>query len=423
MRILFVHQNFPGQFLHLAPALAAAGHQVVTLCARDLPAEWQGVRVQRYAAQRGSTPGIHPWIVDLETKVIRGEAALRAARGLAAGGFQPDVIVAHPGWGESLFLKDLWPVAVLGLYCEFFYHAQGADVGFDPEFGPASQDAVSAIRIRNLNNALHAEMAACGLSPTQWQAGTYPLPFRQRITVAHDGIDTDWLCPDADAGFSLPDGRLLTRQDEVVTYASRNLEPTRGYHVFMRALPELLRCRPRAQVVIVGGDGVSYGAKPPAGTSWKQRFLDEVAPALDASRVHFVGHLPHPRFLALLQVSAVHAYLSYPFVLSWSLLEAMSVGCAIVGSNTAPVREVVQPGETGSLVDFFDPAGLAQRIGELLDDPLERARLGANARRLMRARYDLRRVCLPAQLNWVRSLSPRLQDRPGAVGTAAQAAG
>jgi glycosyltransferase involved in cell wall biosynthesis len=417
MRILFVHQNFPGQFKHLAPALAQRGHEVVALgwgAASD--ALVQGVRVVRYAATRGSSQQIHPWLADMETKVIRGEACLAAAARLQAGGFEPDVIVAHPGWGESLFLKVLWPRARLGVYCEFFYNPEGADSGFDPEFPVASVHADRCrLAMKNLNNLAQFESLDAAVSPTQWQASTFPSRVRDRISVIHDGIDTRRLQPHAQAEVHLEaaGGKplVLTRDDEVLTFVNRNLEPYRGYHVFMRALPRLLRSRPDAQVVIVGGDGVSYGSPPNRQThgasSWRDIFAAEVRPAIsdaDWARVHFVGRVQYDRFVALLQVSTVHVYLTYPFVLSWSLLEAMSIGCAIVASDTAPVREVIEDGVTGRMVDFFDGLALADAVSDLLDDPQGRARLGSAARERAVANYDLHTVCLPRQISWAEGL-------------------
>jgi len=412
MRLLFVHQNFPGQFKHLAPALAAdRGNQVVAFTMqRDAPASWRGVRLVSYQHARGTTPKIHPWVSDVETKVIRGEAAFRAALDLRASGFTPDVIIAHPGWGESLFLKDVWPDARLGIYCEFFYHAQGADVGFDPEFPANDPGELCRLRLKNLNNLLHFEIADSGISPTHWQASTFPERFRSRIEVIHDGIDCATVAPNPAASLMLNGSLKLTRSDEVITFVNRNLEPYRGYHVFMRALPEILRRRPQARVLIVGADDVSYGARPPAGTTWKSLFASEVRPQIsDAGweRVHFLGRVPYPYFVALLQLSTVHVYLTYPFVLSWSLLEAMSVGCAIVASDTAPLREAIRHDETGRLVDFFDVPELTNEVCALLDDPVARARLGRAAREFAQATYDLRSGCLPRALQWVEELARR----------------
>lgn len=407
MNILFIHQNFPGQFKFLAPALAAdPGHTVAAMTMQKVTAtEWQGVKLVPYAASRGTTPNVHPWVSDFETKTIRGEACFRAALKLREQGFIPDVIIAHPGWGESLFLKDVWPKARLGIYGEFFYHPEGADVGFDPEFPASDPGEVCRLRLKNLNNLLHFEIADAGISPTHWQASTFPEPFRSKITVVHDGIDSAAIAPNPNITLTLDGKQTLTRRDEIITFVNRNLEPYRGYHVFMRALPRILAARPNARVLIVGADDVSYGARAPEGRKWKDIFLDEVKDRLDMDRVHFLGTIPYEHFIPLLQLSTVHVYLTYPFVLSWSLLEAMSVGCAIVASDTQPLREAIRHDETGRLVDFFDPAGLAEQVCALLDDPPARARLGANARAFARANYDLKTVCLPKQLAWVKKLA------------------
>jgi len=409
MNILFIHQNFPGQFKFLAPALAAQGHDVRAFTMQKIAAgEWQGVKLTHYQPSRGTAPNVHPWVSDFETKTIRGEACFRAALKLKERGFTPDVIIAHPGWGESLFLKDVWPQAKLGIYCEFYYHPQGADVGFDPEFPARDAGDVCRLRLKNLNNLLHFEIADSGISPTHWQASTFPEPFRSRITVVHDGIDTEAIAPNPAVSLTLNGDLVLTKQDEVITFVNRNLEPYRGYHIFMRALPELLKRRPGARVLIVGGEEVSYGARPEGDKKWKDIFAGEVRPQTpdaDWARVHFLGNVPYQYFIPLLQLSTVHVYLTYPFVLSWSLLEAMSVGCAIVASDTQPLHEAIRHDDTGRLVSFFDAAALSGEVCALLDDPAARERLGANARAFAQANYDLKTICLPRQLQWVEELA------------------
>jgi glycosyltransferase involved in cell wall biosynthesis len=409
LNILFIHQNFPGQFKHLAPALAAApGNRVVALTLREkLPQEWLGVTIHRYKPGRSTSSDIHPWVQDFETKTIRAEACFRAAMVLAEEGFTPDIIIAHPGWGESLFIKEVWPDARLGIYCEFFYHTRGATLDFDPEFPDVDPATPCRLRLKNANNILHFDIADGAISPTQWQASTFPQPFRDKITVIHDGIGTNRLVPADDVWLKAGDSLRLTRDDEVITFVNRNLEPLRGYHVFMRALPELLERRPKARVFIVGGDEVSYGAKNPDGKSWKLKYLEEVQGQIlpqDRARIHFVGKLPYLDLIRLLQLSTVHVYLTYPFVLSWSLLEAMSIGCAIVASDTRPLQEAIIHDETGRLVDFFDRKALVEQVISLLDSPEERQRLGRNARQFAIEHYDLETICLPRQLEWVRSL-------------------
>ena len=405
MNILFIHQNFPGQFKHLAPALVKAGHSVTALIlAKTEVKQWNGVRLVSYSLSRRNAKEAHPWTVDFESKVIRGEACLKAALALKDQGYTPEVIVAHPGWGESLFLKEVWPEAKLKLYCEFFYHARGADVGFDPEFSSTDPADAGRVILKNANILLQFQQADSGLSPTHWQASTFPQHIRDKITVIHDGIDTKVLNLNPEVQFTLDSGKSLTRDDEVITFVNRALEPYRGFHTFMRSLPKLLAARPNANVLIVGKEGVSYGAQPPNGKSWKTIFSEEVLPQLtpqQRERIHFLGTIDYPRFTNLLQVSRVHVYLTYPFVLSWSLLEAMSVGCTIVASDTQPLHEAIKHNETGLLVDFFDHDALAHSVSRLLDDETASDRLGEAARVFAIENYDLKSVCLPRQIQWL----------------------
>ena len=402
MKILFIHQNFPGQFRYLAPALAERGHEVSALAMGGEVME--GVAQFLYRPTQNSTPGVHPWVVDFETKVIRAEGILLKVLEMKSQGYYPDAIVAHHGWGESLFIKEVWPNAPLGIYCEFFYHAHGFDLDFDPEFYLPNEVSGAAMAIKNINNRLHFDFANAGIVPTHWQKSTFPEPFRSRISVVHEGVDTQLCQPKLDVALHLNEDVRLTREDEVITFVNRNLEPYRGYHVFMRSLPEILKERPQAQVFIIGGDGVSYGHAPPEGRTWKEIYLQEVSDKIDLSRVHFLGQVAYPIYLALLQISTVHVYLTYPFVLSWSCIEAMSVGCAIVGSDTSPVREVITHNETGRLVNFLSPSEISSQVIDLIENPSERERLGFNARQYVLERYDRNSVCLPQQIEWVEKI-------------------
>jgi len=336
-----------------------------------------------------AAPGaIHRFLRGTDAAVRRGEAVARAGAALAKRGFVPDVVVAHLGWGEGLYLRDAFPRARILAYCEFYYHARGADVGFDPEFPPADDDAL-LLRTRNAVQLLSLEAADRGLSPTAWQRSVYPAALRDKIAVIHDGIDVDRVAPDPAATFALPDGTVLRAGDPVVTYVARNLEPYRGFHVFMRALPDLLRRCRQARVVLVGGDDVSYGRKPAGGGSWRAKLAAELGAALDPARVHFVGNLPYARYLSLLQVSAAHVYLTYPFVLSWSMLEAMAAGCTVIGSATPPVMEAIDDGREGRLVDFFDRKALVDAVAWALGHPEQARALGRAARARIVERYSL----------------------------------
>jgi glycosyltransferase involved in cell wall biosynthesis len=411
MKFLLIHQNFPGQFRHLGPVLARLNHEVRALTPRIKERTlWQGIDLIPYRPQRSSSKDIHPWLTDFETKLIRAEACHAAALRLRdEEGFVPDVILAHHGWGEPMFLRDVWPEVRIGLYCEFYYRSEEPYSNFDPEFPPRDPARdVLRLRLKNINNLVHSGIVDAGLSPTEFQAATFPPDWREKISVIHDGVDTCQLVANPAASLTLPDGSQVSRDDELITFVNRNLEPYRGYHIFMRALPDLLRQRPEARVLIVGNDGVSYGARPPDGKTWKQIFIDEVRPRIsdaDWARVHFLGHLPYDRFVALLQVSRLHVYLTYPFVLSWSLLETMSVEGAILASDTAPVRELITKDVTGRLVDFFDTDALVREACRLLDDPAARARLGSAAREHVVAHYDLQKVTMPRLLRWVSDLA------------------
>ncbi len=338
-------------------------------------------------------------MAELHAKVARGEAAARAMHGLKSRGLEPDVVVIHPGWGEALFARDVFPQARLITYAEYYYGGAGGDTAFDPEFSQPTPAAAQRIRIKN-THLLHA-LDACdaALAPTEFQKSRHPGWSQDRIHVIHEGIDTDRFKPDANARVQLKSAVLTLRPgDEVVTFVARQLEPYRGYHIFMRALPLLQKLRPNARVVLVGGDGASYGGAPPPGKTWKDIFLAEVASRLDMSRIHFVGRVPHTVLTQLMQVSAAHVYLTYPFVLSWSMLEAMSIGCLVVGSDTAPVQEVLEHGRNGLLTDFFDHEALARCIADALGRRAELAPLRAAARQTIVDGYDRSRHCLPAQL-------------------------
>jgi len=416
MKILFVHQNFPGQFLHLAPELARRGHECTALT-DEVNQRQTTTRTLRYRHQAPKAdPGACRLGRTYTEMTDRGVSTARAAAQMREKlGYVPDVIFGHSGWGETLFLKDVWPEARLIIYAEFFYKAQGADVGFDPEFSKPALDQTMITTARSGYLGLAMLQADAALAPTRWQASTFPDRLKPMIEVVFDGVDTAVMTPDPGAQVTLPDGRVIRAGDEVLTFINRNLEPYRGYHTFMRALPAVMAARPNAQVVIVGGDGVSYGATPKDGRKWKDVFLDEVRDKVDLSRIHFVGKVPYPTFVALMQVTRVHAYLTYPFVLSWSMLEAMSAGAYIVGSRTAPVQELIEDGVNGRLVDFFDVAGWSAALTEGLAHPERAEGMRRAARATILNGYDLRSQCLPRIADFVEGVGSgtwQPKDRP-----------
>lgn len=386
-KILFVHTNFPAQFGFLGQRLAEAGWQTSFATAR------KGVKSRifkmiEFEDGRAPTHGLHPYLVNTERAVIKGQMAARAFLAARREGFAPDIVMAHSGWGAGLFAKDLWPSTVFIPYLEWWYNYPPVDSSFLNGFTDDVDDRLRQ-RIRNTPLATDIVTADAALAPTRYQAAQFPDKLRQFITVIHDGVDTVTHAPAATRPESI--GALdLTQMPEIVTYATRGMEPQRGFPEFMRALEILQKARPQLHALIVGEDRVAYGRKLPEGESWKSRMLAECD--LDQSRVHFTGHLPRADYLRVLQASDVHVYLTVPFVLSWSMLEAMSAGCTLVAADVDPVREFAVDGETARLVDFHSPAAIAESVAGLLEDRETARRLSAAARAHIVENYPLDRV-------------------------------
>ncbi len=406
MRVLFIHQNFPAQFKHVAESLQQAGDQVVAITdARNIqPRIVTTLQYRVDETLKGMPP---PPLVPFAGQVVRARAVADVMLDLRNNGFIPDLVMGHVGWGECLAVRDVWPSTKLGIHAEFYYSSEGANIGFDPEFQSLlSFNERFGVRLRNAPLLLSMTDADFGIAPTAWQKERYPASLRSKIRVFHEGIDTDIVAPCATSSVALPCGQTLSRENEVITFVNRNLEPYRGYHIFMRSLPRILSERPNAHAVIVGGDKASYGPAPEDGRSWKDIFFNEVKDALPADRVHFVGKIPYPTFIALMQISSAHVYLTYPFVLSWSMLEAMSAGALVIASKTAPVEEVITDSDNGLLVNFFDTDALSELVIEALARPSQFETIRSNARRHIVERYDLRRRCLPQWTNFVRQFDP-----------------
>jgi glycosyltransferase involved in cell wall biosynthesis len=364
MNLLIIHQNFPGQFRHVAlAALGRPGDNVIAI-GRDTAPGLPGLKCFRYVPIRKASSA-HPYLHQYEQAIVAGIQVSKLLEVLKKKGYCPDVILAHPGWGETLFVKDVYPDIPLIHFCEYYYHSTGADVGFDPEFACA-QDAFSRIRPLNSMHLLNLEQCDIGIAPTHWQRSLFPSAYHSKIHVIHEGIPFQSAEPVPVASVKLPNGHALEAGQPVVTYVARNLEPYRGFHSFMRAIPYIQAQCPEARIVIVGGDGVSYGRMPIGYENWRSKMVAESA--VDFSTVHFVGKLPYEIYRTVLRISDVHVYLTYPFVLSWSLLEAMASGCVVVGSDTAPVKEVIVNGVNGLLVNFFDSEAVAEKVCSVLNN-------------------------------------------------------
>ncbi len=380
MRYLFVHQNFPGQYLHLCRHLAAQGRDEIVFLSEMNENAISGVRKMVYPAPVESPPGIQGPAREFDQAMQRASLVAQAGRTLRHLGFVPDIIIGHHGWGELLHLGDVWPSVPLLGYCEFYYRLKDSDVDCDPEF-PTPAAMLPTIRAKNAVNLLALTNPGHGQTPTRFQLETYPAWAQERITVLPEGVDLDRCRPDPSARarpFLLGDARVPPGA-KLVTYVARDLEPYRGFHTFMRALPRILGERADTHAVLVGGDGVSYGARLAEGT-WREWLLREVGSRLPPGRVHFAGRVHYEDYMRLLQRSDAHAYPTYPFVASWSLREALACGCALVGSDTAPVREFIQDGANGLLSPLLDPTRLAERVLEILEDEALAGRLRERAR-------------------------------------------
>lgn len=380
MRYLFVHQNFPAQFVHLLRHLVRQDAHEILFLTENTSNRLAGVRKMVHTLPRPPSASTHPDMVELEFAAVRAQAVADSARRLKALGFVPEIIIGHHGWGEMLNLPDVWPHAPSLGYFEFYYHTEGVDVNFDPEF-PTRPEHFPRIRNKNAVNLLALENPGRGFTPTRFQHETYPAWARPRIDVLAEGVNLRTCRPRPELRESTITlaGYKVAADEKLITYVVRDLEPYRGFHVFMRSLPHILAERRDARVILVGGDAVSYGARPARGT-WRERMLDELAGRLDLSRVHFAGRVPYETYLRLMQRSDVHVYLTYPFVASWSLREALACGCAVVASDTAPVREFVTHEKTGLLVPFLQPERIAEGVLRLLDDAALSARLRRAAR-------------------------------------------
>lgn len=386
MRFFFFHQSFPGQYRLLAQALAEDPRHEVFFITQGVTADVPGVEVVLYEKPDISALRLHTLTAELDFNILTGVAVADACRALQGRGVRPDIMIGHGGWGETLFLKDVFPDVPLLTYFEFYYHRHGVDADFDPEFAAVFEDP-HRLRIKNAVIQMAYDATDWGNSPTQWQRSLHPPEMRSRISVIHEGIDTTLVAPNPKAQLLLPgSSAVLDQRTPVITFVARNLEPYRGFHRFMRSLPLIQKRNPEAITLVVGGDGVSYGTPPPPGSCFREVLLQELEGQLDLSRIHFLGKVDYATYLKVLQISSAHVYLTYPFVLSWSFIEAMAAGCLMIGSETAPVLELLEDRRNGLTVDFFSAEQLAEAVTLALTDK----KLGRSlrARSLAQARAE-----------------------------------
>ena len=418
MKLLLIHQGFPGQFRHLITALQARGDEIWTIgVPRSKGQIPKDVHYIPYKPRQGNGRDTFPLASELETKVIRGEAVARKAAQLSAGmvtgmPWDPDLIIGHPGWGEMLFLGDIWPETPQLHYVEFFHGVPGTDNDISDQYATKQNwEEKARARIKNTNLLVNLNQMQRGVCPTYFQHSLLPNWAKERTKIIHDGINTQWLCPNSSteliikASAKLPKGLVLRKGDPVITFVNRTFEPYRGIHIFLKALAKLQSCHPTAQTVLIGADTpkVSYGAQRSDGRGWLTALKESMGEKLDWQRIHALGQVPHKVLRDVYRVSAAHVYLSYPFVLSWSLLEAMSCEALVVGSDTSPVRELIRHKQTGLLVPFGNASALAETLLEALTKPKDMLNIRNQAREHIKTKYDLE-ICLKQQLKLIDSM-------------------
>ena len=386
--VLFVHNNFPAQFRDLAETLKATGVPCAAIGGPSSPGIADMV-MGRYGMRRGTTPGIFELAVRAEADLIRGESALRVARALKERGLDPAVIVGHPGWGETVLLNEAFPEAKVVLYPEFFYRGRGLDIDFDNEFLAPTDQAVLLGKTKNATLALALTDADAIVCPTEFQASLLPSIFRPRVRVIHEGVDVEAIQPGPPAPFVISDELTIQPGVPVITHINNQLEPLRGLHIFARALPRLMAEVPNVQVLVFGRTHARpYGGSPADGRTWQEVCFDGVE--IDQSRIHFMGKAPHAQMLEALRLSTAHVYYTYPFVLSWSLVEAMASGCYVIGSDTPPLHDAIEDGVNGRLIPFFDVEALSEAMIAACRDPQASAPLRAAARETAVAKFSRR---------------------------------
>ena len=410
MNILVVHQGFPGQYTHIVKALHNRGDKVTVISLNKPNVDiLKCIRFIKYDVRRGNGRDTHELCSETETKTIRGESVGLIAEKLRSQGYEPDIILAHPGWGESLFLRTIWPKCPQLHYVEFAYNTEESDSDFEDVYNKKlTWVQKSKIRMKNANVYLNLDDMDWGVSPTEFQRATLPDWAKKKLSVIHDGIDTDWAKPDPDVKIQLRDGTTLTRENKVITFVNRTFEPYRGIHKMIEAIPSVQKAIPDVKIFLIGRDTpyVSYGEHRKDKKGWLNHLREIYKDKIDWSRVYTPGKISHDNLRRLFQLTSAHVYLSYPFVLSWSLLEAMSCGALIVGSDTEPVREVIKNGQNGLLVPFQDSQRLSDILIECLDRDIDDVAIREKARLTILKRFSLRE-CIKKQLALIDAISSR----------------
>ena len=386
MHVLFVHRNFPAQFGHVARHLIHQRGWRCTFVSETPAGDVDGIRKIHYKPQGGATKATHYCSRTFENGVWHAAGVYESVRALRDE-LAPDLIVGHSGFGSTLFLPELWPGVPVINYFEYFYRPHGSDLDFRPEW-PAPPESFLRSRARNAMILLDLEYCTAGYSPTRWQHSLLPAAYAHKTRVLHDGIDTAiWhRRPDVVRGVG---STVLPPATRLVTYVSRGFESMRGFDIFMRTAKRIYTAYPDVRFIVVGSDRVCYGGDLAhiKEKTFREHVLNQ--DDYDLDKFIFPGRLPPHELAALLSASDLHIYLTVPFVLSWSMLNAMACGAVVLGSRTAPVEEFITEGRTGRLADFCDVDGLAAAALDVLRDPAAYRPLGDAAAELIRQHYSV----------------------------------
>ena len=385
--VLFIHPNYPGQFKHILPALRETGEYRLAYISRQRSTpDSEGIMIEQYVFEkRPRGGGVHRYLHYTNEAVREAREVSVCANNLVSRGFVPDIIVGHTAWGGLLFMRDMFPQAKIIGYCELYSR---------PEFDQAtpsgeriSNDRKAYLRCRNLHGLMQMESMDVGVTPTRYQLDSFPPLLQQKLRVVHEGVDTRLCAPDGLASFPVKEKNLvLTANDQVITYVSRGFEPARGFFEYMQSLEILCQKLPDAHFLLVGGENVFYSAKP-GEKSYREQAIEKYD--IDLDRVHFTGRLVHEGFRKVIQISSAHVYLTRPLFLSWSAVEAMSMGAPIIASDHALVREFMQHEENALLVETNDPDAIAAAVVRLVEDRELSRRLGNTARNSIVDKYDI----------------------------------
>jgi glycosyltransferase involved in cell wall biosynthesis len=408
MHILYVHQNFPAQFGHIARHLVQKNGWRCTFVSETPAGTVEGIEKIQYKLAGGATKSTHFCSRTFENAVWHTDAVYNALK--ARPDVQPDLIVGHSGFGSTLFLSELYPDTPIVNFFEYYYraHDPDSDMDFRTDLNWDVPE-VKYLRSRCRNAMILLDLQNCdaAYTPTKFQKSRFPDEYLPKLQTIFDGVDrgvyhgyNEELRPAPGArGTRTLAGREVGPDTRVVTYVSRGFESMRGFDVFMKAAKKIYQQYPDVLFFIVGTDRIAYGGDESYIAPYKS-FKDWTLAQdeYDLGKFVFAGRMNPSDLGKLLASSDLHMYLTVPFVLSWSMMDALSCGAVVLGSATAPVKEMIRDGENGLLADFFDTDEMAEKAVRVLRDPAAFRPLGRAAEEMVVRDYSLEAV-LPRMLS------------------------